>query len=684
MAMNRFYSKNIENAAVSLDTQCFRIYSNLSKESPLETQSFRVYSRIKEEVYRNAMMNPQASHPDRDIESRKDADEDNFDDNNPRPEHAGEKESKNVNDQPPLPTKETDNKYEYHNNEYYYQMVEHDSAREKKLHDVDHHHGTVDQDSRVERGNDECYQVTQLDKEPKLHDIGYRYEMDGYNSQSIHQENDECYQVIEPDKELKLKEPKPAYDEHQEHEKPYQVTEPEQEPKPHDVDYRHEVDEHESQLGHQEHEKPDQVTQHNGEPERYDQIYPRYEMDGKDNIIESLKNEEHHQVIKRDEESRNHDQDEHYETLERQEVGEHHQTEEHRDEEPARHETDYRYNTDNSYEGEMNHYDTDSRYEAAKPSGYTDKHPFSSEKHYEMEESDEPPLDISMMKPGERLRRAREQRKLSVQHVADRLYLDAGVINALEADNYDNLPPAIFIRGYLRNYARLMEISTESIIESYNLVGQAPTPSPSITPQFKPKKQASSRDLVFKMVTVVIVVILMFLMALAWRYYPNTNQEFQPAIDISENDADTSSLKAFHKAMDVNEIYTPAADETITNTPEPKVNTPTTAEPAASEPNPPTPEPTEAPAAPPADNSHALRIHFTDRAWMRVTDNNDKKLYEGIGSVGKVLALKGIPPFHLKVGNIEGIKVEYQGETNDIRVYPKQKGRNYFIVGGDE
>lgn len=70
--------------------------------------------------------------------------------------------------------------------------------------------------------------------------------------------------------------------------------------------------------------------------------------------------------------------------------------------------------------------------------------------------------------PGEELRRERERQGLAVTQVASELCLARPQVEALEADDYDSLPPAPFIRGYLRSYARLLGIEAEALVERFN------------------------------------------------------------------------------------------------------------------------------------------------------------------------------------------------------------------------
>ncbi len=78
--------------------------------------------------------------------------------------------------------------------------------------------------------------------------------------------------------------------------------------------------------------------------------------------------------------------------------------------------------------------------------------------------ADTPPPKISNLSPGEQLRKTRQGYRWSVEDVAANLNLTANVVRALESGNHEELPEAIFVRGYLRAYARLMEIDESAVL----------------------------------------------------------------------------------------------------------------------------------------------------------------------------------------------------------------------------
>jgi hypothetical protein len=82
--------------------------------------------------------------------------------------------------------------------------------------------------------------------------------------------------------------------------------------------------------------------------------------------------------------------------------------------------------------------------------------------------------------------------------------------------------------------------------------------------------------------------------------------------------------------------------------------------------------------------SQTLCVHFKKRSWIRISDDNNKKLYEGIRKAGEILALEGKPPFNMNVGNVDGVYVEYDCDINQVSAYPTQKGKKNVFIIGDE
>ena len=70
--------------------------------------------------------------------------------------------------------------------------------------------------------------------------------------------------------------------------------------------------------------------------------------------------------------------------------------------------------------------------------------------------------------PGERLRAARLSMGFDLAKLASELHLTKSVVEALEADDYRDIGARVFVRGYLRNYARIVDMPVESILRQFD------------------------------------------------------------------------------------------------------------------------------------------------------------------------------------------------------------------------
>jgi cytoskeleton protein RodZ len=71
------------------------------------------------------------------------------------------------------------------------------------------------------------------------------------------------------------------------------------------------------------------------------------------------------------------------------------------------------------------------------------------------------------LSPGQRLKQAREKLGLSRAEVAERLFLNAGFVAHLEDDEFDQLPGPTFVKGYIKSYSRILNLSPEPLIALY-------------------------------------------------------------------------------------------------------------------------------------------------------------------------------------------------------------------------
>lgn len=78
--------------------------------------------------------------------------------------------------------------------------------------------------------------------------------------------------------------------------------------------------------------------------------------------------------------------------------------------------------------------------------------------------------DIEVVGPGQMLSEARELIGLTQQQVADKLNFRTTLVKDIEADNFDRTLPATFNRGYLKNYAKLVNLDVDEVLAGYDVL----------------------------------------------------------------------------------------------------------------------------------------------------------------------------------------------------------------------
>jgi cytoskeleton protein RodZ len=129
------------------------------------------------------------------------------------------------------------------------------------------------------------------------------------------------------------------------------------------------------------------------------------------------------------------------------------------------------------------------------------------------------PADGESTSIGRRLSLAREARNLTIETVADRLNLDVRTVVALERDDRSALPSPIFVKGYLRGYARLVGLPAEELVSEYTQLAGEPPPLTAVRIKEKvPFFQLPSARLLRK------IILLLLAAILVWLAYPFVDQ----------------------------------------------------------------------------------------------------------------------------------------------------------------
>ena len=143
--------------------------------------------------------------------------------------------------------------------------------------------------------------------------------------------------------------------------------------------------------------------------------------------------------------------------------------------------------------------------------------------------------------PGNRLRSAREKAGFSLEEVSARLHLDRRTIEMLEAEDYRELPAPTFVRGYLRSYARLLDLPAEPMVEAFDRQGFGP---PALIADIAHQSQARSSDLWVVGISVFLFTLLIVLAAMWYQANQPDEREMPQAGPASGSEAASSQGKS--------------------------------------------------------------------------------------------------------------------------------------------
>jgi cytoskeleton protein RodZ len=257
-------------------------------------------------------------------------------------------------------------------------------------------------------------------------------------------------------------------------------------------------------------------------------------------------------------------------------------------------------------------------------------------------------------KLGAFLRSEREKMKLSQDQIAQRMRLRPFVIEAIENEAWDRLPPPVFVRGFLRSYARTLEIDEKKTLELYRL--NAPPEEDALKPVAVARPSHRGRALFIIGVVVVIVCI-------SYYWYVNSSVRNRGA---------TVALKSTAPTQ-IGEIV-PQADSKPLNRAgvSPKQEW-APLEAVATAPAVEETSPTPAPGPPPESLSPWLTLkgEVKETTWVSIrVDGSEPKEY--MFQPGARPQWQGRRGFEIIIGNAGGMSLDLDGKSMETLGRPGQ------------
>lgn len=287
---------------------------------------------------------------------------------------------------------------------------------------------------------------------------------------------------------------------------------------------------------------------------------------------------------------------------------------------------------------------------------------------------------------GLRLRAAREALDWSASEVAKELRLPLRVIERLERDDYDGISDAVFLRGYLASYARLVDVPIAAVEKVVGTRAQvAPLVATGAIPRSRYLVERYAASATYLVLTALIIVPAVWLathgglqqnLAHVTPLDPPSSQDTAqvlPAGAIAAAGADA------HEAGSTPQATTPApaAPESA-----PIIASMTpfqVAEPARSA------APAPAPVADVAvagTGSHVVRLTLGEQSWVEVVAADGRRLEYGMLAPDTTHEYRSDTILNVRLGNAQGAQLSADGQSIDLSAFQRGNVAHLRLFGG--
>jgi cytoskeleton protein RodZ len=308
---------------------------------------------------------------------------------------------------------------------------------------------------------------------------------------------------------------------------------------------------------------------------------------------------------------------------------------------------------------------------------------------------------------GEKLRREREMRGITLEEIAEATKIGSRSLTALETEDFDKLPGGIFNKGFVRSYARYLGIDEDQAVADF-LSAEAifrkggPAPSVSVPTGDDGTAGAAKR---FSAAPVAVILVLALAGYAGWRVI---SARRAPRTD-SPSHAATSQSGTLPRSGTANAAATPAAPDPASSAP--ASANPSTAAAAAAAGNPASQQgsaassPQTAPiaaspavtlaaqagASNPAASSTAaaageaftIRVRAREEAWVSLTVDG-KPIPSSLLKPGEERQVEAHRRVILKTGNAGGVDVTLNGKPLALDAKPNEVKTLVFNSQGIE
>ncbi|OMO26938.1 cytoskeleton protein RodZ [Vibrio lentus] len=283
---------------------------------------------------------------------------------------------------------------------------------------------------------------------------------------------------------------------------------------------------------------------------------------------------------------------------------------------------------------------------------------------------------------GTLLKNKRESLGLTQKQISDRLKLRVTLIQQIEENQFESDQVATFMRGYIRSYAKYVNLDEKVVLSALHHAGDAQHQEQEML-SFSRKTKTEKHNSRIMILTWSIFAVIAGISSLWWWQNQQqdtlsqslVNTESSEELVVEESlDPELTSLEVIEAEQNteispvtensddlLNVVSAAEASENVEQVEETQDVAEVT--PVAAESETVTPEPV----------ANELVMQFSADCWIQVKDAAGKTLSTGIKKAGQTLNLSGTAPYKVILGAPEGVSMTFASEPVDLSGYTSGK-----------
>jgi len=277
-------------------------------------------------------------------------------------------------------------------------------------------------------------------------------------------------------------------------------------------------------------------------------------------------------------------------------------------------------------------------------------------------------------------------RGVSLEEISESTKIGTRSLRALEEEDFEKLPGGIFNKGFVRAYSRFLGLDEDQAVADFDAAWResqaAKEPAPGLQPESQPESAEPSFNRLIAISLIVLLVIAVGGYAVKHFLGTSTESNQPPQPESQQAASPPSNAEAQSSALSASPISKPSVSSKTNS--ESNESQPHQAETGAASETGPTPVQSQKPnSADEATSSTAILLEVIahEDSWLSVSADG-KNLGQGVLNAQKSRTIRANKEVRLRVGNVGGVEVSFNGKPVNIDGEPKQVKELIFTPNG--